>query len=315
MTEVSITRRECGNCFDDLWRDAFEKGGFDALCTLLRIDGLQDAGWDPLMESDAAFKDYNWYLKAQSDELSDKSRWRIGLLMYCQACEMSAVHSTLANLLRIHLDQKYHIDPLNSLGRPNKRRSNKWFPTSAKTKWKKIADMATSAGKTELVRLIDAVYNDSVRNAFSHSDYVFNGENFRWTEAGSSTLRHGQMPLDQVNNLIDNAFSFFGMFIGIRVLWLERLAAQPRYHQWPRFEVMELLKTDGKLDGFRVHFSNGSSARFRRSPTGVDLVNVLFEPDGTINFMCGLSNALGPRYVVDGREVQFGDRKAVDTFA
>ena len=97
MTDVSITRKECGNCFDDLWRGAFEKGGFDALCTLLRIDGLQDAGWDPLPEFDAAFKDYNWYLKAQSAELSDKSRWRIGLLMYCQTCEMSAVHSTLAN--------------------------------------------------------------------------------------------------------------------------------------------------------------------------------------------------------------------------
>ncbi|HET7166020.1 MAG TPA: hypothetical protein VFI94_12860 [Pseudolabrys sp.] len=58
MTDVSITRKEIGNCFDDLWRGAFE--------------------------SDAAFKDYNWHLKAQSDELSDRSRWRIGVLMYCE---------------------------------------------------------------------------------------------------------------------------------------------------------------------------------------------------------------------------------------
>ncbi len=311
MTEVSITRQECGKCFDDLWHGAFEKRPFDALCTLLRVDGLQDAGWDPLLESDAAFKDYNWHLKAQSDELSDKSRWRIGLLMYCQACEMSAVHSTLANLLRIQLDQKYHLDPLNSLGRPDKKRRNKWYPATTTTKWKKITDMATTAGNTDLVRLIGSVYNDSVRNAFSHSDYVFGGENFRWTEAGGRSLRHGQMPLEQVSNLITNAFSFFGMFMGMRERWLERLAAQPRYHRWPQFEVMELLKTDGKLDGFRVHFSNGSSARFYRSPAGVDLVNVLFEPDGTINFMCG---PLGPRYVVDGREVQFGNRKAVHTF-
>ena len=129
------------------------------------------------------------------------------------ACEMSAVHSTLANLLRIYLDQKYHVDPLNSLGRPDKKRRNKWFPASAKTKWKKITDMAASAGKTELVRLIGAVYNDSVRNAFSHSDYVFSGEYFRWTESGGSSLRHGQMPLNHVNNLIDNAFSFFGMML------------------------------------------------------------------------------------------------------
>src|SRR5215475_5613816 len=94
---------------------------------------------------------------------------------------------------------------------------------------------------------------------FSHSDYVLSDENFRWTEGGGSLLRHGQIPLAQVNNLIDNAFSFFGMFIGVRELWLERLGTQPRYHKWPRFEAMELLKTDDKLDGFRVHFSNGSS--------------------------------------------------------
>lgn len=109
--------------------------------------------------------------------------------------------------------------------------------------------------------------------------------------------------------LIDNAFSFFGIFIGIRELWLGRLAGQPRYHRWPQFEVMELLKTDGKLDGFLVHFCNGNCARFHRSPAGVDLMNVLFEPDRTINFMCGMLNALGPRYVVDGREVQFGGRR------
>jgi hypothetical protein len=88
----------------------------------------------------------------------------------------------------------------------------------------------------------------------------------------------------------------------------------PRYHRWPNFEVLELLKTDGKIDGFRVHFSNGNSARFHRRPAGVDLMNVIIQPDGTINFMVGLLDALQQRYVVDGREVQFGNRNAVDAF-
>jgi hypothetical protein len=120
-----------------------------AFCTLLRVGGMQDAGWDPFEESDAAFKDYNWHLNTKSDDLSDKSRWRIGLLMYCQACEMSAVHSMLANLLRIQLNQPYHLNPLGSLGRADKRRMFKWYPPSAKAKWQKIRNMAVEAGRAD----------------------------------------------------------------------------------------------------------------------------------------------------------------------
>jgi hypothetical protein len=88
----------------------------------------------------------------------------------------------------------------------------------------------------------------------------------------------------------------------------------PRYHRWQNYEVFELLKSEGKLDGFRVHFSNGNSARFRRTPAGVDLVNVVIQPDGTLNFMVGLLNALQDRYVVDGKQVEFGDRQSVKSF-
>jgi hypothetical protein len=73
------------------------------------------------------------------------------------------------------------------------------------------------------------------------------------------------------------------------------------------------LKSDGKLSGFRVHFSNGVSARFLRSPDGVDLKNVTIQKDGTINFFVGPLYELQKKYVVDGREVEFG-QDSVDTF-
>ena len=65
------------------------------------------------------------------------------------------------------------------------------------------------------------------------------------------------MPLEQVNNLILNSFHFFGAFMGIRDRWLKFLAEAPRYHKWPRYEVLELLRDEsGTLNGFRIHFSN-----------------------------------------------------------
>ena len=310
MTATRISDQECADCFEALWEDAFKARPFDAVCTLLRVAGLQDAGWDPFEESEAAFKDYNWHLKAKSSELSDKSQWRIGLLMYCQACEMSAIHQMLANLLRILINQPYHLNPLGSLGRSNKKRLFKWYPPSARAKWHKLREMATAANRQNLVSLIDNVYDDRVRNAFSHSDYVITTDTFRWTEGGLG----GEVSLENLNNLVANAFSFTGIFMGIRDRWLTLAATMPRYHRWPNHEVLELLKSDGKLVGFRVHFSNGNSARFQRSPAGVDLMNVVIQSDGTINFMVGLLDALKDRYVVDGKEVEFRDEQAVDLF-
>ncbi len=251
MTNARITREEAADCFDSIWATSFQRRAFDALCTLLRVTGMPDAGWDVFDEANEAFEDYNWHLAARSDDLSSKSHWRIGLLMYCQACEMSAVHSTLANLLRIQLDQPYHLNPLGSLGRADKKRVFKWYPPSARAKWQKIREMAEEAGRVDLVRLIDSVYNDTIRNAFSHCDYIIAEESFRWTEGGLP----GEMPLQHLENLITNAFSFFGAFIGLRNHWLEAIAKNmKRYHKWPNFEVLELLTTDGRLDGFRIHF-------------------------------------------------------------
>lgn len=311
VTETQITDQEAADCIEALWRDAFDLCPYGVVCTLLRVSGLQDAGWDPFEESEAAFEDFNWHLNAQDDALSPTSQWRIGLLMYCQAIEMSAVHATLANILRILLGEPYHLNPLGSLGRPNKKRMFKFYPPSAKVKWQKLGNMATEARRDELVRMIDAVYNDSVRNAFSHSDYILTETHFRWTEGGLGS----QMPLEHVNNLITNAFSFFGSFMSMRDRWLRLVGEMPRYHKWPRYEVLELLKDeDRKLNGFRVHFSNGNSAHFARTPEGVDCCNLDFQGDGTIGFMVGNLDALEPIWKVDGRTVDFGEQTAVEEF-
>jgi len=311
MTDVKITDQEAADCIQALWTDAMKISSFDVVCTLLRVDGMQDPGWDPFEETKEALKDFNWYLKVEDEALSPKSHWRMGLLMYCQAVEMSAGHSTLANLLRILLGQKYHLNPLCSLGRADKKRMFKFYPPSATVKWRKLRDMAVEANRDELVRLLDAIYNNDVRNAFSHSDYVLTETHFRFTEGGLFI----QVPLEQVGNLISNAFSFFGTFLGARNHWLEVMGQMPRYHKWPRHEVLELVVDENKkLSGFRVHFSNGSAARFSRTPEGLDCTNIMIQGDGTIKFFVGSLDMLGQTWKVDGQPVDFGGSDAVDGF-
>jgi hypothetical protein len=88
----------------------------------------------------------------------------------------------------------------------------------------------------------------------------------------------------------------------------------PRYHRWPNFAVLELLKTDGILDGFRIHFSTGACAHFRRGPEGIVLENLMFGADGTLEFFSGNGANDQRRYIVDGKVVDFGDRNAVESF-
>jgi hypothetical protein len=91
------------------------------------------------------------------------------------------------------------------------------------------------------------------------------------------------------------------------------LSTLPRYHKWPNYEVFELLQDNqGKLNGFRVHFSNGNSARFLRTPGGCDCTNIIIEGNGMIGFMIGSLDERQRVWIVDGGPVGFGDRNALD---
>ena len=72
-----ITEQELVDYFGPLFWEVFKKNPFEVLCSVLRVGGLQDAGWDPLEESLEAFEDYNALLAAQTEP---KKRWRLGLI-------------------------------------------------------------------------------------------------------------------------------------------------------------------------------------------------------------------------------------------
>ncbi len=86
----------------------------------------------------------------------------------------------------------------------------------------------------------------------------------------------------------------------------------PRYHKWPNFEVLEILANDNKkLIGFRVHFSNGSSAKFARTNAGLDCTNIFFERDGTLGLMAGQLDKLEENWKIDGKIADFGGKNFI----
>jgi hypothetical protein len=66
------------------------------------------------------------------------------------------------------------------------------------------------------------------------------------------------------------------------------------------FEVFEVLADkDYGLNGFKVHFSNDSSAHFVRTATGTDGANVI--PGNRIDFFVGENDKLKPAWRVSGK--------------
>jgi len=279
----SISRDDYAKYLNDLFFRSLSKNSFDTLCSLLRVSGLQDAGWDPFEESEEAFEDYNWLLEKATSERSEKSGWRIGLLMYCQLIEMTAPHELLENFLRILSGKKYHLSPFGHLVRKKKQLFSS-IPPSAKVKFRELKKSAENSKEETLIEFINSFFNDNVRNAFFHSDYIITEEYFRWTESGLAQ----QIPLEILNTIITNCFSFYGALLWCHKFWLKELARTPKFHKWPQYEILEILSgEDVGVYGFNVHFSNGNKATYSRTEKGTECTNITIKKDGSINFFVG----------------------------
>lgn len=220
--------------------------------------------------------------------------------MYCHAVEMSAPQEFLANLLRILAGGRYHIKPFGVLGRRKKKSAFSWVPPSATTKYRELKRLALDSDQNVLSEYIDQFFNEDIRNAFSHSDYVISEEYFRWTENGLPQ----QLPLESVSGIVRNGYRFFSALLWLHAQALKDLKSLPRYHKWPNYEVLELLTNEEGLHGFCLHFSNDTKATFSRTEDGVVSTNVVVEPAGTVNFWADRLYDLRSEWRVDGKRYE-----------
>ncbi len=160
--------------------------------------------------------------------------------------------------------------------------------------------MCADVQESELPTLIDSFFDDRIRNAFSHSDYILTDEHFRLASGGLMQ----QIPVSELDTRISACFEFFGAFQGLHRSWLKQLSELPRYHKWPNYEVLEILSDEVEgVFGLNIHFSNGSKATYTRQASGIQAVNLRPEKGGTINFFCGSIDQLESAWKVDGRVV------------
>ena len=130
-----------------LFKLALEKQPVQFLYNTLQVTGMHYGHWDPTYEIYDFFEDFNKILEEETHKNPTSKRvYRIGLLMYCHAVEMSLPWQFLANTLRIINNEPYIIEPFKGLGRRN-------VPPSTKTKIRKIKELAEAVGELSLIHI------------------------------------------------------------------------------------------------------------------------------------------------------------------
>jgi hypothetical protein len=190
--------------------------------SLLRVVGMEDKGWDPYLESRAVLDDLYALMRydlADSD-FSDRALtpWRLGLIFYNHIVEMDAPYEVIANLLRFRLGKGYSPNPFWDFMTNNQKKNFRNAGMYPKQKIDIIKRLGSLAN-LEIGTIFDDFYRSDLRNAISHSDFIFTEEGFRcrngnWTGAFEITF-------EELDTLITKAKVFIGTFLA----WKRRLVA------------------------------------------------------------------------------------------
>ncbi len=220
---------------------------------------------------------------------------------YCFIIEMSPLHEMILNLLRCISGESYLPYPFIHLHRKRKK-TDETIPPSMPTKVREITKLAQSLGESDLIKHLKYVFDENIRNAIAHSDYTLTVNEFRIRENG----RASAIPLRELDRKVNFSFEFVSGLLKAHKSMKYAVGHAKRFHRWENFEVLELLKDETGVNGFRVHFSNGSSSKFTRTHEGATAINMRFR-DG-VGFMVGDLGKLEPVWKVNGVPVTDWDK-------
>ncbi len=275
--------------------DPFSNDIIRYFASLLRVLGMEDRGWDPYAESRAILNDINGLFKVELPqehfEAPDMTVWRIGLLLYSHIVEMDAPYEVLTNLLRFQLGKGYSPNPYFDLLSAKEQKGYSRRGISIHRKIELIKQLSGELGN-DVGGIFDDFYDNKLRNAIAHSDYILTDEDFR-CRGGLSGLKAFKITHEDLAEKISAAKSFIAAFFQIELLarqvWGQRKQVAIPYD--PRCKgLMEILVDERDvMCGFKVHWPNETDSLYRRSEDGIDMANCMLDlKNGTLQLFVGL---------------------------
>lgn len=288
------------------WNDDFNHVDrmFEWACTMVRVTGIKDTGWDSYTESIALLEDFTQLMKLElpkSFPNPANTQARLALIAYSHMIEMSVPYELLANLLRLRMGMKYSIGPLAHLNKLRDAKVNgvkvkRVVPASPIAKINEIDRMATKAGAPEVGAALKGIYNGTIRNAVYHSDYAIHNDTLRLLSGRHYSKKEGVytslITFDELGEVTNEAFAFHSALLALwkrqRKLFIDFRGKILPYDDHYK-GVIEFTFEEGSLNGFRVYWPNGTVGVCARNADGQSYAqNIRFERDGSINFFVGL---------------------------
>jgi hypothetical protein len=179
-------------------------------CALLRIRGLEDAGWDPFVETQLLVGDLAALISAP---LAGHTQIRLGLLLYSHLTEVGAVYDMLANLANVIAGERYSIDPFIP-HYPRNRKGEVQFLSTPK-KVGVLKKMLAEIDRANIAELLDWYFNPAVRNSFAHADYTLHEDKFRSRSERFEIdgVLTTELPLQALVELVNRTLAFFEAFV------------------------------------------------------------------------------------------------------
>ena len=269
----------------ELFKTALKNGKlFEFSCCLIRVGGMEDAGWDDFEESQ---KTVDLMQNLCPGRLTDSDKKqvqdRINLFTYCHLIEAKAPYHIIANLLRLANGNHYSISPFFSKKKVPKTLVIPPKPTYPKEKLAIIKVLDTN---NLIYPVLKEIYSDVIRNAFYHSDFVIEKNEFR-IPSGVGTI----ISIKEVRNTLERGIIFYQLLFQIYYSYKFSFKKfKDRVHDFDKRygeKIEFLVKNKGELFGFEVSRPNGTNSRFTRTEKGVGGINMTWGDDGEVGFFMG----------------------------
>ena len=155
-----------------------------------------------------------------------------------------------------------------------------------------LSEMRTEKAKLDIGAIFDDFYDNQLRNAISHSDYILTDDDFR-CRGGISGNKGFKKSFEALDKTLMSAKAFIAAFFSVensaRKEWGGQAGRAIPYDSIYKGLMEVLADNDGLMCGFKVHWPNGTDSTYRRNKDGIDMVNcMLAMQHNTIEFMVGL---------------------------
>jgi hypothetical protein len=124
--------------------------------------------------------------------------------------------------------------------------------------------------------IFDDYYDNRLRNAISHSDYILTDKGFR-CRGGISGNKGFEISFEDLDQTLLSAKAFIAAFFAIehsaRSVWGGTAGRAIPYDAHYKGMMEVLADRNGLMCGFKVHWPNETDSTYRRTEDGIDMVN------------------------------------------